>query len=53
MHSLIDSVEAFEAEVQAAIKILANLYQRIGSYDHVSEISTEYNLKEGYAIVST
>lgn len=52
-HSLINAVEEFEAEVQAAISILANLYQRIGAYDNVAKISAEQSLKEGYVIAST
>lgn len=52
-HPLINAVGAFEEEVQAAIRILADLYQRIGTYDHVSEISAEHGLKDGYTIASS
>jgi len=52
-HSLINAVDAFEEEVQSAIKTLADLYQRIGVYDHVSEIRAEHGLKDGYAIASS
>lgn len=52
-HALINAVAAYEAEVQAAIDILAKLYQRIGAHDHVSEISAEHGLKAGYVIAST
>lgn len=52
-HSLINAVGAFEEEVKTAIRILADLYQRIGAYDQVSEISAEHGLKDGYAIASS
>lgn len=52
-HSLIASVEAFNTEVQAAIDILANLYQKIGMYNSVSDISKEYGIKEGYVVAVT
>lgn len=52
-HPLINSVGAFEAEVQTAIEILADLYQKIGAYEHASEISAEHSLKAGYVIAST
>lgn len=47
-HSLINSVSEYEAKVQAAIKILSDLYQEIGLNDHVSEIAQKYELRAGY-----
>ncbi len=47
-HSLINSVSEYEVEVQAAIKILSDLYQKIGLNDHVAEIAKTYKLKAGY-----
>jgi len=52
-HALISAVENFDYDVQAAIEILADLYQKIGSFESVSEISHKYGLKKEYVVANT
>lgn len=47
-HSLIGSVIEYEAQVQSAIEILSDLYQKIGQHEHVSDIGEKHVLKAGF-----
>ena len=47
-HSLINAVSEYEEKVQAAIKILSDLYQEIGMNDQVSKIAEKHKLKAGF-----
>ena len=52
-HSLIGSVSEYEAQVQSAIKILSDLYQKIGQHEHVSEIAEIHAFKAGFTTTNS
>ncbi len=52
-HALINAVSEYETKVQAAIEILAALYQEIGRNQHVSDIAKHHKLKAGYIAAGT
>lgn len=49
---LLDAIPEFRADVESAIEILGDLYQKVGQLDSLSEISKLYKLSEGYEIGS-
>ncbi|MCW8127387.1 hypothetical protein [Microbulbifer halophilus] len=51
-HPLIHSVNEFEKEVDRAIEILADLYQKVGIQDGVDDISRKFSLSPGYQVAS-
>jgi len=44
-HPLVQAVPAFENRVQNAIEILAELYQEVGSFDSIAEISKVHKVE--------
>lgn len=51
-HALIDSVDEFQSEVQKVIDTLSELYQLIGGFESMAELSKKYKLREGCKIRS-
>lgn len=49
-HPLLASVSEFDNEINRAIEILADLYQRVGSFDDVESISNKLGLAKGYIV---
>lgn len=50
-HALIHAVNEYEADVQTAIEILSDLYQKIGVEESVADIERQYALRSGYSVV--
>ena len=48
--TLIASVEDFQSQTDKAVEILSDLYQTVGNFDSVAEISEKYTLRLGYNI---
>jgi hypothetical protein len=49
-HALIDSVNEFRVEIEKTIETLSDLYQKIGSFESIAELSQKHKLHKGYKI---
>lgn len=49
-HPLLASVSEFDNEINKAVEILADLYQRVGSFDDAKSISNKLGLSKGYKV---
>jgi hypothetical protein len=47
-HALLESVDVFQAQIDKSIEILSDLYQTIGGFESIAELSRTYTLREGY-----
>lgn len=47
-HPLLCSVPKFKADIDMAIETLAKLYQEVGSFNTIKDITAAHKLVEGY-----
>ena len=49
-HALLNGVNEFQIEIDKSIEILSDLYQKIGGFESITDLSEKYELREGYKI---